>query len=148
MSYLIRLLRLLKFTVVGGLGTIVNEGVFVLSSQAIPVAVSLVLAIEISLVFNFDLNDVWTFRDKRNGSFVKRLARFHGSSYLGNVVQYLTTIILLIYFLHLPSVSEALYALFLDKYGQSAITLLLSNFIGILAGFLVRFVTSLKYVWV
>ena len=145
MSYLI---RLLKFTVVGALGTIINEGVFVLSSRAIPVAVSLALAIEISLVFNFILNDVWTFRDKRNGSFVKRLARFHGSSYLGNVVQYLATIILLIYFLRLSSISEALYTLFLGKYGQSTITLLLSNFIGILTGFLVRFVTSLKYVWV
>ena len=142
------LIRLLKFTVVGALGTIINEGVFILSSQAIPIAVSLALAVEISLVFNFILNDVWTFRDKRNGSFAKRLAKFHGSSYLGNVVQYLTTIILLIYFLHLFSISEALHALFLDRYEQSTTTLLLSNFIGILTGFLVRFVTSLKYVWV
>jgi putative flippase GtrA len=125
------LVRFFKFAIVGGLGTIVNEAVYVFSSKAIPIAVSLALAIEVSLVFNFVLNDIWTFRDKRNGSFMKRLAKFHGSSYLGNVVQYLVAIILLIYFLH----------------EQSVITLLLTNFIGIVAGFLVRFVTSLKYVW-
>jgi putative flippase GtrA len=143
-SYLV---RFFKFAIVGGLGTIVNEAVYVFSSKAIPIAVSLALAIEVSLVFNFVLNDIWTFRDKRNGSFMKRLAKFHGSSYLGNVVQYLVAIILLIYFLHLSSIYQALFTIFLAKYEQSVITLLLTNFIGIVAGFLVRFVTSLKYVW-
>jgi len=144
MSYLE---RLFKFATVGALGTVVNEGVFVLSSEFFPIALSLGLAIEASLIFNFILNDMWTFRDKRNGSYLKRLIKFHGSSYLGNVIQYLTTIILLIYFLHIPSVCQGLYTLFLDKYGQPTVTLLFTNFLGIIVGFLVRFFTSLKYVW-
>jgi putative flippase GtrA len=139
--------RLLRFAVVGALGTILNEGVFVLSSEAVPLAISLALAIEVSIVFNFILNDAWTFRDKRNGSFVERLIKFHGSSYLGNVVQYATVLALLIYLLHLGSIHQALFVLFLDKYEQSTITLLLTNFLGIIAGFMVRFFTSLKYVW-
>ena len=52
------LARLLKFAVIGALGTILNEGVFVLSSEAIPLAISLALAIEVSVVFNFILNDL------------------------------------------------------------------------------------------
>ena len=144
MSYLE---RLFKFAIVGALGTLVNEGVFILSSEIIPIAISLALAIETSLIFNFFLNDVWTFRDKRNGSYLKRLIKFHGSSYLGNIIQYLTTIILLIYLLHLPSIYQVLYTLFLDKYEQPTVTLLFANFLGIIAGFLVRFFTSLKYVW-
>ncbi|ALG97195.1 putative Dolichol-phosphate mannosyltransferase homolog [Sulfolobales Virus YNP2] len=139
--------RLLKFAIVGGLGTILNEGVFVLSSEAIPIAVSLALAIEASVIFNFVLNDMWTFRDKRNGSFMERLVKFHASSYLGNVIQYLATLALLIYFLHFPSIYQALLTLFLDKYGQSTVSLLLSNFLGIIVGFMVRFATSLRYVW-
>ena len=141
------LARLLKFAVVGGLGTILNEGVFILSSEAIPLAISLALAIEVSVVFNFILNDLWTFRDKRIGSFVKRLVKFHVSSYLGNVVQYLTTLVLLIYFLHFPSIYQALFALFLDRYELPTVILLLSNFLGIIVGFVVRFFTSIMYVW-
>jgi putative flippase GtrA len=139
--------RLLRFAVVGGLGTMLNEGVFVLASMAIPIAISLALAIEASVVFNFVLNDIWTFRDKRNGSFVNRLAKFHVSSYLGNVIQYLSTLALLIYFLHLPSIYQALFVLFLDRYELPTVALLLSNFIGIIAGFVVRFASSLMYVW-
>jgi putative flippase GtrA len=139
--------RLMRFAIVGALGTIINEVVFVLASTDIPIAISLALAIEVSVVFNFILNDVWTFRDKRNGSFVERLIKFHASSYLGNVVQYATTLALLIYFLHLGSIHQALFVLFLDKYEPSTITLLLTNFLGITAGFMLRFFTSLMYVW-
>ena len=141
------LARLLKFAIVGALGTILNEGVFVLSSEAIPLAISLALAIEVSVVFNFILNDLWTFRDKRIGSFVKRLVKYHASSYLGNVVQYLTTLALLIYFLHLSSIYQALFVLFLDRYELPTVALLLTNFLGIITGFVVRFLTSLMYVW-
>ena len=139
--------RLLKFATVGGLGTIINEGVFVLSSEAIPIALSLALAVEVSVIFNFILNDLWTFRDKRNGSFMKRLTKFHASSYLGNLIQYATTLALLIYFLHFPSIYQALFVLFLDRYELPTVALLLSNFLGIIVGFIARFMTSLKYVW-
>ena len=68
--------RLLKFVTVGGIGTLVNEGVFILTAHDVPIFFSLGLAIELSIIFNFMLNDVWTFKDRRVGSFIKRLVKF------------------------------------------------------------------------
>jgi len=138
------MLRLLKFITVGGLGTFVNEGVFVLAAHDMPVFFSLGLAIELSIIFNFILNDIWTFKDRRVGSFIKRLLKFHGSSLSGGIVQYITVILLLVAFLHLSNVPEIL--LFPYTKAQS-LSLVIINFIGIVSGFAIRFVTSLKYVW-
>jgi len=138
--------KLLKFAVVGALGTIVNEGIYVYASKVIPISIALALGIELSLIFNFFLNDIWTFRDKRVGTFIKRMVKFHGSSYLGNVIQYVVALVLLIYMLHYTSLSQVITIIFFVKQ-ISANTLILTNFLGILAGFLVRFVTSYKYVW-
>ena len=52
------MLRVLKFMTVGGIGTLVNEGVFVLTAHDMPIFFSLGLAIELSIIFNFMLNDV------------------------------------------------------------------------------------------
>ena len=49
-SFRLMIIRFFKFAIVGGLGTIVNEAVYVFSSKAIPIAVSLALAIEVFLV--------------------------------------------------------------------------------------------------
>ncbi|AAK40775.1 GtrA family protein [Saccharolobus solfataricus] len=141
------LIRLAKFALVGGLGTIVNEVTYVLASKTIPIGVSLAIAIEISLIFNFVLNDIWTFKDKRNNSYLNRLLKFHGSSYLGNIVQYIVALVLLVYLLHISSISDAVFILFFSKLAASTFTLVLTNFIGIVSGFVVRFITSLKYVW-
>jgi len=67
------MLRLLKFAIVGGLGTLMNELVFLSTTKLLSISISLALAIEISIVFNFMLNDVWTFKDKRKGNIWKRL---------------------------------------------------------------------------
>ena len=139
--------RLLKFVTVGGLGTLVNEGVFTLTTHNIPIFFSLALAIELSIIFNFVLNDIWTFKDRRVGSFVKRLLKFHGSSLSGGIVQYITVILLLVAFLHFSNASEILLFLFFSGVKAQSLSLLVINFIGIVSGFAIRFVTSLKYVW-
>ena len=136
--------RLLKFVTVGGIGTLVNEGVFILTAHDVPIFFSLGLAIELSIIFNFMLNDVWTFKDRRAGSFIKRLLKFHGSSFSGGIVQYITVILLLVAFLHFSNIPEIL--LFPYTKAQS-LSLAVINFIGIVSGFAIRFVTSLKYVW-
>ena len=138
------MLRLLKFVTVGGIGTFVNEGVFILTAHNVPIFFSLALAIELSIIFNFILNDIWTFKDRRVGSFIKRLLKFHGSSLSGGIVQYITVILLLVAFLHFSNIPEIL--LFPYTKAQS-LSLVIINFIGIISGFAVRFVTSLKYVW-
>ena len=129
---------------VGGIGTLVNEGVFVLTAHDMPIFFSLGLAIELSIIFNFVLNDIWTFKDRRVGGFIKRLLKFHVSSLSGGIVQYITVILLLMAFLHFSNASEIL--LFPYTKAQS-LSLAVINFIGIISGFAVRFVTSLKYVW-
>jgi putative flippase GtrA len=133
--------------IVGGLGTLVNEGVFILTARDMPIFFSLGLAIELSIIFNFILNDVWTFKDRRVGSFIKRLLKFHVSSFSGGIVQYITVILLLVAFLHFSNVSEILLFLFFSYIKAQSLFLAVINFIGIVSGFAVRFITSLKYVW-
>ena len=141
------MLRLLKFVTAGGIGTFVNEGVFILTAHNVPIFFSLALAIELSIIFNFILNDIWTFKDRRVGSFIKRLLKFHGSSFSGGIVQYITVILLLLAFLHFSNGSEILLFLFFSGVKAQSLSLAVINFIGIISGFAVRFVTSLKYVW-
>ncbi|WP_373468143.1 GtrA family protein [Acidianus infernus] len=133
--------------IVGGLGTLVNEGVFLLSAHSMPIFFSLGLAIELSIIFNFILNDIWTFKDRRVGSFIKRLLKFHVSSFSGGIVQYVTVILLLVVFLHFSNLSEILLFLFFSYIKAQSLFLAVINFIGIVSGFAVRFITSLKYVW-
>jgi len=139
--------RVLKFMTVGGIGILVNEGVFILTAHDVPIFFSLGLAIELSIIFNFMLNDVWTFKDRRAGSFIKRLVKFHASSFSGGIVQYAIVILLLVSFLHFSNGSEILLFLFFSDVKAQSLFLVIINFIGIVSGFAVRFVTSLKYVW-
>ena len=132
---------------VGGIGTLVNEGVFILTAHDMPIFFSLGLAIELSIIFNFMLNDVWTFKDRRAGSFIKRLVKFHASSFSGGIVQYAIVILLLVSFLHFSNGSEILLFLFFSDVKAQSLFLVIINFIGIVSGFAVRFITSLKYVW-
>ena len=141
-------LRIIKFMVVGGLGTLVNEGVFVLTAHEMPIFFSLGLAIELSVLFNFVLNDVWTFRDRRAGSFVRRLIKFHVSSFSGGAVQYIVVIALLTAFLGFPSIPEVVSLIFFSHVEAQSTFLAVINFIGILSGFVIRYLTSLRYVWV
>ena len=141
-------LSIIKFMVVGGLGTLVNKGVFMLATHKMPIFFSLGLAIELSVLFNFILNDVWTFRDRRAGSFVRRLLKFHVSSFSGGVVQYIVTIGLLIVFLGFSNISEIISFIFFSHVETQSMFLAVINFIGILSGFIIRYLTSLRYVWV
>ena len=93
------------------------------------------------------LNDVWTFKDRRAGSFIKRLVKFHVSSFSGGIAQYAIVILLLVSFLHFSNIPEILLFLFFSDVKAQSLFLVIINFIGIVSGFAVRFVTSLKYVW-
>jgi dolichol-phosphate mannosyltransferase len=84
--------RFIKFAAVGGSGVFVNLGVYALlktffgmgletSSRLLAYAIS----VEISIITNFLLNDVWTFRDRLADSppFLTRALRFHLVSLVG-----------------------------------------------------------------
>jgi putative flippase GtrA len=83
-------LRVVSFLVVGGLGALVNLGcVWVFSTfTPLPHEAYIVLATEIALLFNFALNDRFTFHtqiDSRRPYWLRCL-RFHGPSALGFVL--------------------------------------------------------------
>ena len=77
--------RFLKFCVVGTTGFGVNIGIFWLLTRIAGLRepydlVALIIALEISILSNFALNDLWTFRDKRTGglkALVVRAAKFN-----------------------------------------------------------------------
>jgi len=140
--------RLLKFAVVGGLGTFVNELVFLSTTKLLSISISLALAIELSIIFNFILNDIWTFKDKRVGSFIKRLLKFHMSSASGGIIQYIVVISIIVIMFHFSNASEIVAILFFTSYLKlQSLVLGIINFIGIISGFIVRFITSIKLVW-
>ncbi len=81
--------RPLKFAVVGASGVLVNEGVLFLGlTLGLGKALAGLLSIEASIISNFILNDIWTFRSRRKGSMLWRLIKYHFSVALGAVIMY------------------------------------------------------------
>ncbi len=83
--------RFLKFAVVGSSGVLVNLGIYWLMSRGLDLRHNLwaenaayAFSVEISIITNFLLNDLWTFRDRRSASpFTIRFYRFHMVSFVG-----------------------------------------------------------------
>ncbi len=69
--------RFLKFVFVGLSGIAVNEGVYWLLTRPASIADTLAVAIsiEVSLLSNFILNDLWTFRDRRSAGSTSIFSR-------------------------------------------------------------------------
>ena len=120
--------RFIKFNLVGLSGVVVNEGLLVLLATAgVYYIYASAVAIEISIVSNFILNDYWTFRDRRHGNMLSRALKFNGLMLIGLAVNL-----------------AILYA-GTDYLG---VNYALSNLAGIGAAFLVRYWLSIKYAWI
>ncbi len=119
--------QFLKFALVGLSGVFVNLGCYLLLERKVGLnfALASLLAVELSILSNFLLNDTWTFRPCQGGcSFSRRLLRFHGASALAGAVNY-GTFLTLVSTLHVYDV--------------------LANLAGILAGLLINYgVNSLR----
>jgi len=82
--------RFLKFATIGGSGILVNFSIlYTLTEYAgIHYSISSLVAIEVAVMFNFFLNDRWTWKDRQNGSRLRRMLRFHlaagVSAFFGN----------------------------------------------------------------
>jgi dolichol-phosphate mannosyltransferase len=65
----------LQYCFVGGLGVLVNMGVFMLAFRLSEQTkeLSILLGIFISMLFNFVLNDIWTFRKYKSSNFGQKL---------------------------------------------------------------------------
>ena len=81
----------IKFCVVGASGVVVNLGIYVLLTklQKVPLEFASPIAIEISILSNFMLNNMWTFtrRNTRDALF-RKLWRFHMVSGVAGLMNY------------------------------------------------------------
>jgi dolichol-phosphate mannosyltransferase len=71
--------RIIKFSIVGGSGIAVNMGILFLLTEYCHLFywLSSIFAIELSIISNFLLNDIWTWRDRKKKTFRKRLIQYH-----------------------------------------------------------------------
>lgn len=110
--------RFLKFCAVGTTGVGVNLALLALFADALGLQVNLAsgLAIEASINTNFLINELWTFRDRReNGAGLsQRWIQFHLVSLAGAAVQWTVFIAANIAWLLLAGGGDALAAYFCD----------------------------------
>jgi len=117
----------IKFNIVGLSGVAVNEGFFILlNAYGIYYVYASGVAIEISIISNFLLNDFWTFRDRRSGHAAMRLIKFNLLMIAGLIAQLLIVYGVTTYLGIDPSVS---------------------NLIGIAGAFILRYFLSVRYAW-
>ena len=119
----------IKFCLVGGTGVVVNLASYIFFTRYFEMSAYLgsALAIELSILSNFLLNDIWTFGQSSNKNyFFKRLCMFHIVSALGGLLNY-GLFYLFMSFLHLSDI--------------------LSQFLGIFGGVLVNYNLNALYTW-
>jgi len=115
----------IRFGIVGISGILVNEGLLALLHTYLnwPLGVSGALAIEMSILSNFFLNNFWTWRHAHGHSFLTRLLRYHSVAIISGLVNYGIL-------------------LFLSGFGMEP---LIANLIGIATGTVINF--FLNHYW-
>jgi len=119
--------KLIKVMVVGGIGTVVQLGIFNLLCLFLSLSLAQNIAIEAAVVSNFILNNIWTFKET-SWSLI-RFAKFNILS-LGSIV--IQNIVLI-------------SGVFI--FGQSLITVNVLVLIGILLGLIWNYLMYTKVVW-
>jgi dolichol-phosphate mannosyltransferase len=92
-----RLEELIKFGIVGGSGVLVNMGLLFILTRYLSVRLEIAsaIAIEVSILSNFFLNNLWTFKKRdTHVPFWSRLLRYHLVTGLAGVVNYLVLLLL------------------------------------------------------
>ena len=89
-SGLLKLIRPIKFAVVGGIGTILGLALFWLFNELLMAhyMISAFFSIELTILSNFGMNTLWTFRDRPAGSKqnIRRLVKYHMVSFGGMAI--------------------------------------------------------------
>jgi len=120
-------MRFIKFNIVGLTGVFVNQGILILlTSLGLYYLYSGIVAIEVSIISNFLLNDLWTFKDRRSGHILKRLVKFNILMLVGLVINLLI-----------------LYALT----DLLSLHYTISNLFGIGIASIARYLMSIKWAW-
>ena len=124
-----RLEELIKFGIVGGSGVLVNMGLlFVLTRYfSVRLEIASAIAIEVSILSNFSLNNLWTFKKRdTHVPFWTRLLRYHLVTGLAGLVNYLVLLLLV------------------KNFGLHD---MLSNLIGILIGTFINYSLNSLWTW-
>jgi dolichol-phosphate mannosyltransferase len=124
-----KLEEFIKFGIVGGSGVLVNMGLLFILTRLLQVRLEIAspIAIEVSILSNFFLNNLWTFR-KRNTHipFWSRLLRYHLVTGLAGIVNYLVLLLLV------------------HKFGMHD---MISNLIGIMIGTVINYSLNSLWTW-
>jgi dolichol-phosphate mannosyltransferase len=123
-----RVVEFLRFSAVGCSGIAVNLGAYYALTRmlAVPMAVASPIAIELSVIWNFALNDVWTFGGRRlQSGLASRIGRFHAVSLAAGLMNY--SILLLL--------------------ARAGWWDMVANLVGIAAGALVKFAVNSAWTW-
>ncbi len=124
-----KLEEFIKFAIVGGSGVLVNMGLLFILTRFLSVRLEIAspIAIEVSILTNFTLNNLWTFK-KRNTHvpFWTRLFRYHLVTGLAGIVNYLVLLLLV------------------NNFGLHD---MLSNLIGILIGTAITYSLNSLWTW-
>jgi dolichol-phosphate mannosyltransferase len=124
-----RLMEFIKFAVVGGSGVLINMGLFFVLTRWIHLVIvwASPVAIEVSILSNFLLNNIWTFRKRDTYvPFLNRLLRYHLVTGLAGIVNYLTLLLLV----RFAGMSD-----------------LIANLIGILIGMFINYFLNSRWTW-
>lgn len=115
--------KIIKFGLTGVSGILVNMGVLYLLTHpfGINYKIASPIAIEISILSNFLINNYWTWRDKSSGTFLKKLVKYHTTAAISGVINYVILIVLTEHF---------------------ALHFMLSNFVGIGVGSVINFLLN------
>lgn len=119
----------IKFCLTGTSGVVVNMGGYILLTRflGMPIEIASLIAIETSILSNFFLNNVWTFRNRETESYcLTKLLRFHAVTALAGVTNY------------------SLLLLLVKALGWWDI---FANLIGIMVGTLVNYSMSPLWTW-
>jgi dolichol-phosphate mannosyltransferase len=123
--------KFVKFGVVGTSGILVNSGVLWFGHDILdfPVAIASIFAVLIAIYYNFNLNNLWTWRGNlkiRQHSYLQRVWRYYLSAAIGAAINYVVLLVLV-------EIFDVFY--------------LLSNLIGIFFGMFSNFLLGDRWVF-
>jgi dolichol-phosphate mannosyltransferase len=124
-----RIEEFIKFAIVGGSGVLVNMGLFFILTRWLHFRIEWAspVAIEISILSNFLLNNIWTFRKRDTDvRYIHRLIRYHLVTGLAGLVNYLTLLALV----RLAGMPD-----------------MLANLIGIVIGMFINYFLNSRWTW-
>jgi dolichol-phosphate mannosyltransferase len=124
-----KLEEFIKFAVVGGSGVVVNMGLLFILTRLLSVRLEIAspIAIEVSILTNFTLNNLWTFKKRETHvPFWSRFFRYHLVTGLAGVVNYLVLLLLV------------------NSFGLHD---MISNLIGILIGTFITYTLNSLWTW-